>query len=266
LMGDPAVVEEAVVQVARAARERIDLRRHHGVHPRIGALDVLPLIPLMGMSMDEARHCAWRVGERIGREVEVPVYFYAEASAPPGRRLSTLRSGGFEALLGHWPEGREPDIEPPDWPHPGAHPTAGAVCVGARPALLAWNVFVDGIDLAAARTIAARLREAGGGPKGVRALGLELPSRRRIQISMNLEDLETTSPMAVFRLLEALVAEHGGRVRETEIIGMLPDRLVVDATADRLQFAPGTSDRLLSTRIAQHLARTRPAGTREPSV
>jgi glutamate formiminotransferase len=264
LVGEPAAVEEAVLKAAHVARERIDLRRHHGVHPRIGALDVLPLVPLMGMSMAEARRCAQRVGERIGREVGLPVFYYAEASHPPGRRLAELRRGGFEALRDGWPVGREPDVLPDPWPHRGAHPTAGAVCVGARPPLLAWNVYVAGIDVTAAHAIAARLREAGGGPAGVRALGLLLPGTGRLQISMNLEDLEATSPLAVFRLLEALVSEHGGTVEETEVVGMLPDRLVLEAAADRLRLSPVSDRRLQSKRVADHLAR--PTATRESSA
>lgn len=254
VVGEPHVVEEAAVAGARVAAERIDLRRHHGVHPRIGALDVLPFVPLVGLDMAAARDSAHRVGRRIAEEVGVPVYFYAQASDPPGRRLAELRRGGVEALWPGWPAGREPDLLPARWAHAGAHPTAGASCVGARPVLLAWNVVVAGVSLAVARGIAARLRETGGGLRGLRALALDLPERGALQISMNLEDPTATSPMAVVRRIESLVGEHGGRVIETEIIGMIPDELLLAAAQDRLRLSQATTGRLLSRRLVEYLA------------
>ena len=254
MMGPPPVVEEAAVAAARVALARIDLRRHRGVHPRIGALDVLPFIPLAGLTMEDARASARRVGRRLAEELGIPVFFYAQASDPPGRRLAELRRGGFEALAAGWPPDRRPDLLPPAWPHPGAHPTAGAVCVGARPVLLAWNVYVGGVTFDDAAAIAAQIRERGGGFRGLRALALQLPRRDRLQISMNLEDLEATSPMEVFRRIEALVAERGGSVLETEVVGLLPDELVLSAAADRLRLTGATTRRLLSRRLAEHLA------------
>jgi glutamate formiminotransferase len=254
MVGPPAVVEEAAVAAARVAVARIDLRRHRGVHPRIGALDVLPFVPLIGLTMEDARASARRVGRRLAEELGIPVFFYAQASDPPGRRLAELRRGGFEALAAGWPPDRRPDLLPPAWPHPGAHPTAGAVCVGARPVLLAWNVYLGGITFEDAAAIAAQIRERGGGFRGLRALALQLPQRERLQISMNLEDLEATSPMEVFRRIEALVAERGGSVLETEVVGLLPDELVLSAAADRLRLTGATTRRLLSRRLAEHLA------------
>ena len=136
-VGSPAVVEAAAVAGARVAVKRIDLRRHAGVHPRIGAVDVVPFVPLCGLSMDDASASARRVGERLAREVGLPVFFYGAASEPPGRRLAELRRGGYETLVQNWPADRRPDVQPADWPHRGAHPSAGAVCVGARKLLLA---------------------------------------------------------------------------------------------------------------------------------
>lgn len=258
LLGAPEVVESAAVAAARVAVERIDLRGHRGVHPRIGVLDVLPFVPLAGLDMESARQSAHRVGRRLADEVGIPVFFYAEASEPPGRGLFELRRGGAEALAQGWPTGRTPDLLPPGWTHPGAHPTAGAVCVGARPVLLAWNVVVEGITPAQGRVVAARLRERGGGPAGVRALALELPERTALQISMNLEDPRRTSPMAVIHRLEDLLEEFGGRMIETEVIGMLPDELLLAAAQDRLRLAHATTDRLLSRRLAEHLALRQP--------
>jgi glutamate formiminotransferase len=254
VVGVPEVVEEAAIAGARVAVERIDMTRHRGVHPRIGAVDVLPFVPLVGLTLLDARASAHRVGARIVRELGVPIFYYGQASDPPGRQLSELRRGGFELLLAGWPQGRSPDVAPAEWSYAGAHPTAGATCVGARRVLLAWNVRCDGVDLAGARRVAGALRERGGGPTGVRALAFELPSRAAIQISMNVEDPEVASPMAVFARLESLLAAEGGRVLETEVVGLVPDTLMCSAAADRLHLEMGAAQRLLSGRLVQHLA------------
>ncbi len=253
VVGRPDAVEEAAVAGARVAVDRIDLRKHRGVHPRIGALDVLPFVPLMGLTMADARSSAHRVGARIASDLGVPIFFYAEASEPPGRTLPELRRGGFEALADAWPVDRRPDLLPPRWQHAGAHPSAGVSCVGARQLLLAWNVVIRGLTLDAASAVAEALRETGGGFKGVRALALALPIRGALQISMNLERLAETAPMTVFRKLEELVERAGGSIVETEVIGMAPDQLVFPAAAERLRLAEGTADRLLSRRLLEHV-------------
>lgn len=254
VVGTPAVVEDAAVAAARVALERIDLRQHRGVHPRIGAVDVLPFVPLMGLTMADARESAHRVGHRIARDVGLPVFYYGQASDPPGRQLSELRRGGFEALVSGWPEDRRPDVLPEGWSETGVHPTAGAVCVGARAVLLAWNVYVAGVALESLKQIAAEIRETGGGPKGVRALALYLEARHAFQISMNLENADSVSPMDVFRRIESLVESRGGRITRTEVIGLVPDRLVFEAAAERLALDEGTAGRILSRRLATHLA------------
>lgn len=254
LVGTPEVVEAAAVAAARVAVERIDLRYHGGAHPRIGAVDVLPFVPLVALSLEDAREAARRVGRRLAEEVGVPVYFYGAASEPPGRTLGELRRGGFEELVRQWPADRPPDLLPPGWPHPGAHPRAGITCVGARPLLIAWNVYLAGVSKEAAHDIAARVRAQGGGFRGVRALALMLEERRALQISMNLEDLEAAPPMDVFRRIEELAASAGGRVAETEVVGMLPDELVLTAAAERLRLSDATLQRMLSRRLVDHLA------------
>jgi glutamate formiminotransferase len=251
--GPPAAVEDAAVAAARVALERIDLRRHQGVHPRIGALDVLPFVPLHGLTMADAKQSARRVGARIARDVGIPVYYYAWAGEPPGRTLAELRRGGFEAIAGDW-AGRPPDLLPPRWPHPGAHPSAGAICIGAREVLLAWNVYVRGLGLPTLKGIVASLRESNGGIRGLRALAFALPQREELQISMNLENVNEAEPMHVIRRIEAALAEYGGEITRTEIIGMVPDRLVLDAATDRLRLDAGTDERLLSQRLFQYLA------------
>lgn len=254
-VGPPAIVENAAVAGARVAVERIDLNRHQGVHPRIGALDVLPFVPVAGATIEDARASARRVGQRLSRELGIPVYFYGAASEPPGRPLSALRKGGFETLRTAWPPDQPPDVLPSGWPHRGVHPTAGVTCVGARQILLAWNVYVTGIGDEAARRIARSIRESQGGFPGVRALAVRLPGTNRLQISMNVENVEMAHPMDVFRRIESLLHEQGGAVEETEIIGMLPDQLLWGAAADRLKLAPETAARLLSRGLVDVLTR-----------
>ena len=256
-IGDPESVEAASIAAARFAIEGIDLRTHGGVHPRIGALDVLPFVPLHDLTMDSAVESARRVGSRLAAE-GVPVYFYGEAvyGGPPSRSdrsLASIRRGGFEALVGGFPAGREPDLAAPQWPG-RPHPTAGATCVGARRVLLAWNVFVEGMSLEALKAIAVGLRESGGGFRHLRVLGLELPESGRLQISMNLEDPEATSPYDVFEAIEERVEAGGGQVIETEVIGMIPDPLVLPAAADRFRLLHPGESRLLSRRVSEYVS------------
>ena len=248
-IGDPRSVEAAAVDAARFALELLDLRTHRGVHPRVGALDVLPFVPLQGLTMADAVASARRVGAAVAA-LGIPVYFYGQASSPPGRRLADLRHGGFEVLRDRFPEGRVPDLPAG---RTAAHPTAGVTCVGARGLLLAWNVYVEGVSLDLVRALAAELRERGGGFRSLRALALEL-SGGRVQLSMNLEDLEVTSPFDVFLRIERRVLEWGGRLAGTEVIGMIPDPLVLPAAADRLGLLEGFPSRLLSRRLARHVA------------
>jgi len=259
-IGDPRAVEDASVAGAAFALEHIDLRHHEGVHPRVGALDVLPFVPLEGTVMDEAVASAHRVGHEIAR-LGIPVFFYGRASEPPGRALSLLRAGGFEGLRDGFAEDLPADL-PKDSRR--AHPTAGVTCVGARDILLAWNVFLVGIDLQGARDIAGRVRERGGGFKGLRALGLHLEDQDRVQISMNLEDPIGTSPLDVFAFIEKEVAARGGRVTETQVIGMIPDTLVHPAAVDRLLLSDFGPARVLSRRVAEHVS-NRTSGHTETS-
>ena len=253
VIGPPELVEDAAFAGAAVAVNKIDLRDHQGVHPRIGAIDVLPFVPLAGLSMTDAGGSARRVGNRIANELRLPVYFYGQASDPPGRNLASLRRGGFEQLVGGYAADRAPDVLPANWPHRGVHPTAGAVCVGARPVLLAWNIWIDGVTLDIAREIAGNVREQKSGIRGLRALALPLPTRNALQISMNIEDVEHSSPDAAFRLVKALVEAAGGRVTKTEIIGMAPDELL-DVVTDEWRLEAGTRERSLSQQVNRYLA------------
>lgn len=248
-LGGLKEIEDAVVAAAEVAVARIDLRDHRGAHPRVGALDVAPFVPLLGASMDDAIGVAARVAERV-EALGVPSYAYGR-SAVDGRTLASLRRGGFEALQGGFPADRVPEYTAG---RDGPHPTAGVSCIGARPLLLAWNLWVEGVDLSTLRTLASSLRERGGGFVGLRTLALDLGADRPLQLSMNLEDVDTRDPGAVFDAAEGAVREVGGRVAATEVIGMIPDALVLRTAARRLRLLENDPRRLLSARIAQHVA------------
>lgn len=228
--GTPEAVAEAAVAGAREAVRRIDLNGHRGAHPRFGAVDVIPFVPLGDAPMALCVQTARAVGERLGRELSLPVYFYEEAATRPERRdLARVRAGGFEALRGEGGHGVEgghggPPLQGDRAPDAGparCHPTAGAVAVGARGPLIAYNVLLDTEDVVVARAIAARVRARGGGPVGVKALGLYLPSRRRAQISMNLTDPDAVSLDHVFARVRQEAARHGVQVLGSELIGAL---------------------------------------------
>ncbi len=256
-IGDPDLVVRASIAAAEFARDHIDLREHQGIHPRVGALDVMPLVPVHGVEMVDAVAAAHRVGRAIA-ELGVPVFYYGQASDPPGRGLAQLRRGGFESLVRGFPEDRRPQV-PMAAERP--HPTAGVTCVGARRVLLAWNLFLRDIALDEAREIACQVRERDGGFAGLRALGLRLDLQDRVQISMNLEDPVETPPLAVFSAIEKAVRAKGGDVVETQVIGMIPDALVLPAVQDRLHILDLKPARVLSHRVRMHVKERMGAGT-----
>ncbi len=234
-LGEPDAVAEAAYRCAQVAVERIDLRHHQGVHPRIGAVDVMPFIPLRNVEMPECAQIAREVGYRIARELEVPVYFY-EHAAFPGRPadLPTIRRGGFEKWVGHPLTGnRAPDAGPAS-----LHPTAGAVIVGARGPLIAFNIFLNTDRVEVAQHIARVIRqerERVPHLAGVRALGLFLPSRGVAQVSLNLTQPDQSPLWWVLEYVRTLAAEHEVQVLETELIGVAPASAIVGAAAHYLQ-------------------------------
>jgi len=248
-IGDPQSVISASVAAAQFAVQEFDLSCHRGLHPRIGALDVLPFVPLRGLHISDAIAAAHEVGQAIS-SLGVPVFFYGGASDPPGRGLAELRRGGIEALRDGFQKDRKPDL-PSSSMFP--HPTAGATCVGARDVLLAWNVIVTGIDEEQARVIASKIRERDGGFLGVRALGFYLHQREQAQISMNIEDLMRTAPATVYEEVTQAVSEMGGEVLEVEVIGMLPDTLVLPGSESRLDLLNLDPERILSFRVNEYV-------------
>lgn len=224
----PNVIVEAALRAVATAAELIDLRSHTGVHPRIGATDVLPFVPVSGVTMDECIAIAHEAGRRIWQELSIPVYFYERAALRRERvRLENVRGQGFESLLVEI--ATDPDRFP-DVGEPRLHDTAGAIAVGARPFLIAFNVNLRTNDLAIARRIARAVRERDGGLPFVKALGFELKSRRLVQVSMNLVDYQQTAIARAFDAVHEAAAGEGVEISGTEIVGLLP-RAALDRSA-----------------------------------
>ena len=220
--GAPESVGEAAVVSVGVAAEQIDLSEQDGVHPRIGAADVIPFVPIRGMTIIECGWVAHSVGAEIWNRFHVPVYLYGEAAVLPERRpLPNVRQIGFERLR----DAVKTDIHRfPDYGQAELHPTAGAVAVGARKILIAWNIELETPNEDIARSIASAIRESDGGFPWVRALGLKLASKGTTQVSINLTDYEVTPPHQVLPRVEELAAQRGVKVRGTELIGLIPQK------------------------------------------
>lgn len=219
-VGDPAGVGEAAFHATRIAAARIDLRRHRGEHPRMGAADVVPFVPLGGMSMADCVALAVRLGVRIGDELAIPVFLYGQAARHPQRaELPAIRGRGFEELAARI--GREPATLP-DFGPPRLHPTAGATAVGAREVLVAFNITLDTDDVALARRIAGEIRASSGGMPAVQAKGFLVA--RRAQVSLNLLDVDRTPPARVVEAVRVLAAAAGVGILQSEIVGLIPER------------------------------------------
>jgi glutamate formiminotransferase len=268
----PALVDAAVAG-ARACARLIDLNRHRGVHPRMGALDVLPFVPLgeatrLAGAGDPDLDCAAlaeRAGRRIAADAGVPVYLYGAAARRPERAaLPAVRGRGFEALRdalgspgatgspGDHPGGPpDPPDRAPDLGGPGLHPTAGATAVGAREILVAYNVDLAGADLDLARRIAAAVRERDGGLPAVRAMGVALNERGLAQVSMNLLDYRVTPPAVAFAAVAELAGRAGARVEASEIVGLVPAAALAGVDPADLRLRGDVSERLLENRLAR---------------
>ncbi len=238
LLGAGGDLVRAVTALAAVAIERIDVVGHSGVHPFLGALDVVPFVSLETEQMPAAVDAALRAADALAA-LDLPVFLYGEAASDPGRAaLADHRRGGLARLgermvSGAWLPDRGPRRP---------HPTGGVVCVGARAPLVAFNLLLDTDELDAAKRIAASLRESGGGLPGVRALGFFLESRGRAQVSVNLTDCDRTSLLDVVRRADELAAAVGVRVVETELVGLAPRRVVPAGGAEALRL-PALSDR-----------------------
>lgn len=219
-LGPPEAVEAAALAMAARALPLIDMRQHRGVHPRIGAVDVVPFVPLDGVTVEEAVEIAHRFGRTLGELFDVPVFFYGEAALrPERRRLPDLRRGQYEGLGERLKEpANKPDAGPT------SNPRSGATAVGVRGVLIAFNVLLASPDVAVARAIARKIRESDGGLPAVQAMGVYLESQRRAQVSMNLLDYRKTSPWQAYEAIREEAARRGVGIHGVELVGLAPRR------------------------------------------
>ncbi len=242
------VVRAATAAVGRAL-ELIDMEQHVGAHPRIGAVDVIPFVPLGTTRIEECIDLARRFGEQIAQRFEIPVYLYGEAALRPERhRLADVRRGEYESLreeLGINPA-RDPDFGPSR-----LHPRGGAVAVGARKPLIAFNVNLATDDLALAKKIAHAIRESSGGLPGVQAMAVLLDEPRLAQVSMNLVDWQRTGIVTVVREIRRMAREAGTDIDHCELIGLAPTGALLDVAADALGLRDFTADQALELRLAR---------------
>lgn len=246
--GPPEAVLEAAFRSVERAVALIDLNRHQGVHPRIGAADVVPFVPIEGITMEDCVRLAERLAEAVWQRLGVPVYFYEAAARRPDRvHLENIRRGQFEGL-------REevltnPD-RAPDVGEPRLHPTAGAVVIGARKFLVAYNINLGTADVEVAKKIARAIRFSSGGFRYVKAMGVLLPSRNLAQVSMNLTDFEQTPVHRVFEAVRTEAARYGVDIVGSEIVGLIPRRALEMAADFYLRCENFSSDLVLENRLA----------------
>jgi glutamate formiminotransferase len=251
MAGEAGAVREGILRMFELALPRIDLRTHRGVHPRVGAVDVIPLIPLGGSTMAQCVELSRLLAASIAERFDVPVFLYEEsATRPERRRLENIRRGQAEGLarkmtLPEWA---------PDFGPSSPHPTGGATIVGARMPLIAFNVNLDSQDIHAARDIAAAVRESSGGLPHVKALGLMLEHRGLAQVSMNLTDYTRTPIQSAFDEVARQAEARGIEILDSELIGLIPQAALAATTAERLKLRDFREDQVLETRIAQRMA------------
>jgi glutamate formiminotransferase len=246
-VGSLPLIERAVTSAARIAVREMDLTRHRGTHPRIGVLDVVPIVPLADSCRDACVDAARHLGQRLWTEVGVPIYFYGEAACRPGRApLESVRKLGFERLSSLVRLGKVlPDVGGPE-----LHPTAGACCVGVRKLMVAFNVLIGGRDSKAARRIARAVRESSGGLPGVKALGMYLESAGLAQVSMNLTDLDETPAHVAFEAVKRKARKLGVPVLGSELVGLAP-RCALGPHPERLRIRGFHSGVLLEKRLRE---------------
>ena len=250
-IGPPESVAEAAFRAAEQALHRIDLTTHRGEHPRVGATDVIPFVPIRGVTMDDCAHLARIVGRRLAEELHIPVFLYEHAAKVPFRsRVEDIRRGGLEELAERM---RMSPEWAPDFGDAKLHRTAGATIVGARRPLIAYNVNLATIDLDLAKAIALKVRASNGGLPSVKAVGIDLKTRGCVQVSMNLTNYEETSVYAAFEAVKAEAARHGVAVHSSEVIGLIPEAAVAQVAAHYLMLENFSMSQVLEARMAQGL-------------
>jgi glutamate formiminotransferase / 5-formyltetrahydrofolate cyclo-ligase len=246
--GDAAAVKAAVLAMFARALPAIDLRTHSGEHPRLGAIDVIPFVPIDGVSMAECVTLAKEVAQEVGSRFQVPVYLYEEAAATPARKnLEDIRRGEFEGLAAKMASaGWAPDFGPAT-----PHATAGASVIGARMPLIAYNINLNTDRLDVAKKIAAAIRHSSGGFRFVKAAGFELKDRGVVQVSMNLTNYEKTPVFRVFEAVQREAARYGVTILESEIVGLIPAAALNACAEYYLQVAGFNANQILENKLRQ---------------
>ncbi len=249
MVGEPEAMGTVLFGLVQQAQERIDIRQHQGAHPRIGAVDVVPWIPFQGVTMEDCVTYAKNFGTRVGQELGIPVFLYEQARRVSLRaKLETIRRGGLPALQTRMKT--DPEWQP-DFGPPTMHPTAGAIAVGARFFLIAFNVVLKSHDLAMARQIAKAIRTSSGGLPSVKAMGVPLPSRQFVQVSMNLMDYRETSLRMAYEAVKREANRDGVDILESEIVGLVPQSAWDEKLSHDLKLRPMKSDPVIEYRLEQ---------------
>ena len=244
--GEPTELAEAVINAVGVAKDNIDLTKQSGEHPRIGAADVVPFVPIKNVSVEETVELSRFVGQQIATRHGVPVYLYEKSATAANRvNLADIRKGQFEGLS----EKMKAEEWKPDFGNPEPHPTAGATVVGCRPFLVAFNVNLDTPDVEIATKIARRVRFINGGLRFVKALGVKLNSRNVAQVTMNLTDYTKTPVYAAFETVRMEARRYGVNVIGTEIIGLIPQQALLDCVEYYLQIENFSSDKVLENNL-----------------
>ena len=246
LAGDAAPLNTAVLTLFERSLAAIDLRQHRGEHPRLGAVDVVPFVPIEGATMDDCVQLARATAHDVVSRFGIPVYLYEEAASTPARRnLEDIRRGEFEGLAAKM---AQPDWRP-DFGPATPHPSGGASVIGARMPLIAYNINLDTDRLEVAKKIAAAIRFSSGGLRFVKAMGIALDGRRVVQVSMNLTNHEKTPVFRVFEIVKREAARYGVAVLESEIVGLVPSAALLTAAQWYLQLDGFTADQVLEHRL-----------------
>lgn len=248
LAGSPEGLKEAVLRLYEAALQHIDLREHRGEHPRMGAVDVVPFIPIRNASMEDCVALAKEVGALVAERFGVPMFLYAEAATDPGRKvLAAIRKGEFEGMAAKL---QDPAWKP-DFGPARPHPSAGVSAIGARFFLIAYNLQLDTPDLKVAQAIAKAVRASSGGLQNVQAMGVFLADRNQAQVSMNLLNYEKTPLHRVQELVKVEAARYGARVVGAEIVGLVPQQALLDAASYYLQVENWSSSLVLENAMLE---------------
>ena len=248
VVGEPEPLREAVIEAIGVAVELIDLNHHQGQHPRMGAVDVVPFIPIKGVTMEEAIALSREVGEEVARRYQLPVFLYEKsATAPHRENLAAIRKGEFEGMAEkiHQPEWH------PDYGPAGCHPTAGVVAIGARMPLVAYNINLSTDNLEIATKIAKNIRHINGGLRYVKAMGVELKERNITQVSINMTDYTRTALYRAFELVRIEARRYGVTILGSEIVGLVPMEALIDTASYYLGLENFSMRQVLESRIME---------------